>query len=158
MRERDLGDGELAKGPQAGAEPVPWGLGEGPRPGCGDSVKTALKFCLGAVFVLVTKKLMLEAENEDGGGARGGTEQAAGGEDRGSTALEEKEWDRWGHGTAGPAPGSIRGCKSQTHPASPQHTKRTGDKRRPKCLGTAGIPSFKQNGKFCPTQSVHTLE
>ena len=77
MRERDLGDGELAKGPQAGAEPVPWGLGEGPRPGCGDSVKTALKFCLGAVFVLVTKKLMLEAENEDGGGARGGTEQAA---------------------------------------------------------------------------------
>ena len=25
--------------------------GEGPRPGCGDSVKTELMFCLGAVFV-----------------------------------------------------------------------------------------------------------
>ena len=82
MRERDLGNGELAKGPQAGAEPVPWGLGEGPRPGCGHSVETALKFCLGAVFVLVTKKLMLEAENEDGGGARGGGEEIKDGKER----------------------------------------------------------------------------
>lgn len=37
---------------------------------------------------------MLEAENEDRGGARGGMEQAAVGEDMRSTVLEEKEWDR----------------------------------------------------------------
>lgn len=38
------------------------------------------------------------------------------GEVRGSTVLEEKAWDRWGRGTAGPAAGSVRGCESQTQP------------------------------------------
>ena len=32
----------------------PGDSGEGPRPGRGESVKTAPKFCLGAVFVSVT--------------------------------------------------------------------------------------------------------
>lgn len=46
---------------------------------------------------------MLEAENEDRGGARGGMEQAAGGEDTRSTVLEERDQQSWRrkNGTAG---------------------------------------------------------
>ena len=47
--------------------------------------------------------LKVKMEEEPGEGRAGSR-----GEDRASTVLEEKAWDRWGLGAAGPAPISQR--------------------------------------------------